>query len=55
MFLPERSAGAKTKLWRQIWAGHFVNFSLQNARAGICHHCFVRGLFYGVNAVNTIK
>ena len=35
--------GGKKRIWRQIGAGHFVYFSVQNACAGICRHFLLRG------------
>ena len=40
--------GGKKRIWWQIWVGHFVIFSVQNARGGICRHFLLCGWQGGV-------
>ena len=49
MTLPERSAVAKKREWRQIGRGILYLFSVQNACVGICRHSLLCGWKGGVS------
>jgi hypothetical protein len=42
------AARGQKRIWWQIWAGHFVFFSVQNACVGICRHFLLCGEHGGV-------